>query len=175
MPNALYDQMNAEYNHPSNLGYQPPPRNMLAKMAQDIENRKQLMLAQQVASGQIPHDIVYGEQGLESPNIGGISLDPTDYIGPGEIKTLGSALLAKLGMGAIKGGLPMMVGMTASKGDDMARLIREAQAQIDAENATRNLVRSQPDNNRVRNALIGLGAGGAGVAGGYYGADYLSK
>lgn len=171
MPNALYDQLNAEYSHPS-TGY--VPRNSLAKMAQDIENRKQLALAQAVAYGQMPHDVAYGEQGLQGPNVSGISIDPTDYIGPMEAKTLGTALLTKLGMGAAKG-LPMMAGMTINKGDDMARLIHEAQAQIDAENAAKNALRYQSDTHPVRNALIGLGAGGAGLVGGYYGADYLSK
>jgi len=173
MPNAMYDQLNAEYNHPSNTGYSPL-RNMLAKMAQDIENRKQIALAQQVATGQIPHDVAYGEQGLETPNVNGISIDPTDYLGPGEFKSIGGALLTKLGAGAAKG-LPMMAGMAATKGDDMARLIQQAQAEIDAKNAIKNAIRYQSDTHPVRNALIGLGAGGAGVAGGYYGADYLSK
>lgn len=166
MPNAmtLAAQRNAEYGYPSSYS---PPRNMLAKMAQDIETRKQMELAQAVASGQIPHDIAYGEQGLEAPNINGISLDPTDYIGPGTLKAGGM-----LGMG--------LIGTTKGAGrgleeSAMAKIIREAQAQIDAENAARMMIKSQPANNRVRNALIGIGAGGAGLAGGYYGADYLSK
>jgi len=163
MSNAL--SRNAEYSHPFSAGY-IAPRNSLAKMAQDIEDRKQIALAQAVASGQIPHDIAYGEEGLQSPSVHGISIDPTDYIGPGTMKVLGGALAAK--------GLPFAIGMMkAPEGEAMAKLIREAQLQIEAENAAKNLVR--PDGHRIRNALIGIGAGGAGLAGGYYGTDYLSK
>jgi hypothetical protein len=77
-----------------------------------------------------------------------------------------------LGMGLLGAtkGAGREVGETA-----MAKLLREAQAQIDAENAAKNALRYQSDSHPVRNALIGLGAGGAGLAGGYYGADYLSN
>ena len=156
-------QRNAEYGYPSNYS---PPRNMLAKMAQDIEVRRQM------GNPQVPQDIAYGEQGLEAPRVYGVSIDPTDYLGPGLLKTFGGALIAKVG--AAKA-LPMMAGMMSSKGDDMARLISEAQAQIEAENAAKNALNYKPANNQVRNALVGIGAGGAGLAGGYYGTDYLSK
>lgn len=65
--------------------------------------------------------------------------------------------------------------MSMPQDNAMTRLIREAQAQIDAENAAKNAIRYTTQDNRVRNALIGIGAGGAGVAGGYYGADYLAR
>ena len=162
MPNILTQssRRNEEYGYPSTYS---PPRNMLSKMAQDIENRRQIGLAQAVATGQIPHDIAYGEESLSPPTVGHVSIDPSDYIGPGLFKMAATKVI------------PMMAGMTLTKGDDMARLIREAQRQIEAENAAKNLIKYQPDSHRMRNALVGIGAGGAGLAGGYYGADYLSK
>lgn len=163
---VLAAQRNAEFGHSGQPDY-APPRNYLAKMAQDIDRRKQIALAQAVATGQIPHDVAYGEEGLEAPNVHGISIDPTDYLGPGALKAGG---LMGLGLIGSMKGTGRDVGESA-----MSRLIREAQAQIDAENATRNAVNFQPATNRTRNALIGIGAGGAGLAGGYYGTDYLTK
>jgi len=68
-------------------------------------------------------------------------------------------------------------------GDDVARsvpssniteLIRQAQSQIEAENAIKNALK-YTTNNRVRNTMVGAGAFGAGVGAGYYGIDKATK
>jgi len=60
-------------------------------------------------------------------------------------------------------------GLAGMVKPEMAQLMREAQLQIQAENAARNSVKTIPDTNSLSNAATGIGSFGAGVGTGYLG------
>lgn len=98
---------------------QDQPRNMLERMAQDIAIRKS------VQDMNLPSAYRSQEEGLQAPNVLGglVSLDPTDYVGSGELMEGASA--AKGLLAAKAAAVPALTGIFAGQGaktSDLAML-----------------------------------------------------